>query len=186
MSTFAEDADKLLAAIEAAIAAAMPSVAEEIKNCIADHVQSEIYTHESKVYPRSHTLLSGALDAKAFTDGTTASVDYNPSGVRPGTWAEMPENVRLKYGKSPSDPIKPNPLSGDAFIQRIETGSYDYDTKFGARPFLTHAVTDLIEGKRALNAFIDAFNANATDGLQAVDMGDQEIFRTADDFAGYA
>lgn len=184
MSTFMDDAIDILTRINDATIAAMPSVGEEIKSCIADHIASEVYNYDSSVYPRSYTLLKGASNADVNIVGASVSVSYEPDGSRPGTFGELPKDVREKYNKSDTDLIKPNPLFGDAFINRIEKGTYDYKgaRKVGARPFLKHAVEELIEGKRALNAFISAFNG-ADAGLKMVDKGDAEIFRTGDDWS---
>lgn len=197
MSTLDEDIDLILRQITAGINGAMPAVAEDIKACIKEHIEVEVYSYESEVYPRSGTLVAGVDNADVSIGGGHVIVNYEPDGTRRGTFSELSESVRKKYGKDPDDPLKPNPVKGDDFIARIEIGksaskngnggfgSYDYVTQVGPRPFLTHAVEELIEGKRALKTFISAFNSIAPNGMKAVDAGDQEIFRTSDDFAGF-
>ena len=181
--------EEIIADLQAAVAAAMPSVAQAIQDTLRSHIESDVYAkYTSEVYPRKGTLLSGVDNANISTDGNSVTVTYEPNGAVGGTWAEMPEPIRRKYGMWDDDPIKPNPVSGDAFIRRIETGQgYDYKFKQGggpgARPFLTNTVNELIEGKRALTAFIDAFNGYSS-RLQAQDIG-SEIFRDGNDFGGF-
>ena len=182
-TSVAFEADQYLTAITISIDYAMDAVAADIRDCLVEHIQHDVYDqYTSEVYPRSGNLMKGALDAEVTASGGEAKVVYNPSGVNNRYWAEMPYESRLKYHKSILDPIKPKPVSGDALINRIEEGKYDYKhVHVGERPFLYKTVQELLNG-RALNTFISAFNsAGAIFKLQAVDAGDQEVFVTGDD-----
>lgn len=184
MSAFETEANKLLSDVLQAVEYAMPVVGEDIRVCISEHILHDVYDQSpnSGAYPRSYTLYNAALSAGVTAGAGHVVVNFNPSGERPGTWAEMGDALMRKYGKKPSDPIKPNPVSGDDFIQRIETGKgYDYKTNVGARPFLSRSIEELVEGKRALATFISAMNAANAD-LKVTDAGDAEIFRTGDDY----
>lgn len=171
------------------VAVAMLFVAAEIKDALRQHIESDVYgAYASDVYPRGHTLMKAVDTAQEVITGNMASVIYEPDGARSGTFSMVPEHIRNRYGKDPNDPLKPNPVSGDTFIRRIETGEgYDYQFKEGkgpgARPFLSNTVKELIEGKRALSAFIAGFNGYGSE-LKAMDVG-TEITRTGDDFGGF-
>lgn len=182
MATIGDDANLILTDINNAIDVAMMAVAYDMRDCLLEHIYDEVYTYESRVYPRSYTLAKAALNSVVSGGGNEAKIEFNPSGVNTKTWASMDEADREEYGKDPSDPVKPNPVFGDAFIGRIEEGVYDFKgVHVGARPFFTNTVKELIEGRRALTTFISSFNSAAT-LVQAVDKGDQEIFRTGDDW----
>lgn len=176
------EAEQYLTSITIGIDYAMDAVAADIRDCLVEHIQHDVYDqYTSEVYPRSGNLMKGALDAEVTAWGGEAKVVYNPSGVNNRSWAELPYETRIKYHKNILASVKPKPVSGDALINRIEEGKYDYKAKVGPRPFLYSTVQELLNG-RALNTFISAFNsAGAIFKLQAVDAGDQEVFVTGDD-----
>lgn len=187
MTEFGAEAEAVLKRIATAINAAMPAVGADIKACIAEHVENDVYANRSaKVYPPSGNLLRGALEAAVTAGGGHVIVAYEPNPQNTATWGKMPKELMQKYRKRPNDPVKEDAApTPDAFIRRVETGDYPFNTAgaFG-RPFFTNATEELIEGKRALATFIAAVNS-ADAELRAFDAGDVEIMRDANDVSEF-
>ena len=166
--------DEDLAALEkkfmGAMAAAMPALREDMADCLAEHVQGDVYGNwEPSEYHR-RGVHGGLADVKDsfFTDGSDfVMLDYEPSGetdqVKKGMW-----------------------IDGDALIGRIEKRDPDYNWnrenppyKPQERPFFSRFVTEMIEDGRAERTLVEAMNRAVqglditTDGVSTVRDGDE-------------
>lgn len=140
--------DEDMAAIEqrfaAALTGALPALKDEMAQCLAEHVQKDVYDRFTPTEYQRRGDDGGLADIEgnaAFTVGEdSVAMDYQPSG----------ESEQVE-----------NPLNGDALIGRIEhlNPEYDWTRKPPARPFFENFVTELIEGGRAEETLVRAMNA---------------------------
>ncbi len=138
-----EDMAALEQRFKAALAGAMPTLREDLSQCLFEHVQGDVY---EKFDPKEY-IRRGEYGGLADIDGNTefavtedsVSMDYQPSG----------ESEQVE-----------NPLNGDALIGRIEhlEPPYDWTRRPPPRPFFENFVTELVEGGRAEETLVRAMN----------------------------
>ena len=139
--------DEDMAAMEqrfaAALTGALPALKDDMAQCLAEHVQKDVYDQFTPTEYQRRGDDGGLADIEgnaAFVLGAdSVSMDYQPSG----------ESEQVRY-----------PLNGDALIGRIEhlNPEYDWTRKPPARPFFENFVTELIEGGRAEETLVRAMN----------------------------
>lgn len=138
-----EDMAALEQRFKAALAGAMPTLREDLSQCLFEHVQGDVY---EKFDPKEY-IRRGEYGGLADIDGNTqftvsedsVSMDYQPSG----------ESEQVE-----------SPLNGDALIGRIEhlDPPYDWTRRPPARPFFENFVTEMVEDGRAEKKLVWAMN----------------------------
>ena len=161
-----EDISALEKEIANAMAAAMPELKKDMANCLAEHVQGDVY----EKFEPSEYVRRGESGGLIDIDGSSF-FDVRRNGVR---------MIYLPSGES--EQVKDeNQIDGDALIGRIENKrpEYDWRRKPGKRPFFTKFVTEMVEDGRAERTLVDAMNRTAptldvrTDGASTVRDGDE-------------
>ena len=145
-----EDMAALEQRFKAALAGALPVLGKDMVDCLAEHIQSDVYGAD--FFPTEYERRGengGLLDMNGNTTVSPVGddgiqMDYEPSGE------VDPPN---KYGDQ-------DYLDGDALIGRIEhlDPPYDWTRRPPARPFFENFVTELVEGGRAEETLVRAMN----------------------------
>lgn len=121
--------------IDAAVQAALGSVADGMKDALERHIQTDVYdAYEPEVYLRrseNRALGTPLIDMEANVSsvqaGNALSFEYLPTG----------EHTVKRWATA----------DGDALIRRIETGNPPYDFKDpGNRPFWENFCNEMIVG----------------------------------------
>lgn len=145
-----EDMAALEQRFKAALAGALPVLGKDMVDCLAEHIQSDVYGAD--FFPTDYERRGengGLLDMNGNTTVSPVGdngiqMDYEPSGE-----VDPPD----KYGDQ-------DYLDGDALIGRIEHLNPDYNwTRHPpARPFFENFVKELVEGGRAEETLVRAMN----------------------------
>lgn len=139
--------DEDMAAMErrfaAALTGALPALKDDMAQCLAEHIQNDVY---NKFTPTEYQ--------RRGDDGGLADIEGNAAFVLGA------DSVAMDYQPSGESEQVENPLNGDALIGRIEhlNPEYDWTRKPPARPFFENFVTELIEGGRAELTLTEAMN----------------------------
>lgn len=164
MTGLDEDLKAIESQIMAAMAAAMPELKKDMADCLAEHVQGDVY---EKFDPKTY-VRRGEYGGLADIEGSSL-FDVRQNGVR---------MIYLPSGES--EQVE-DPINGDALIGRIENRNPDYDwtRKPRKRPFFTRFLEEMIEDGRAERTLVFAMNrANRTlgatsDGVSTLRDGDE-------------
>ena len=149
-----------------AMAAAMPALREDMADCLAEHVQGDVY----EAFEPHEYVRRGAYGGLIDIEGNSF-FDVRQNGVR---------MIYLPSGES--EQVSPeDQLDGDALIGRIEQKNpeYDWTRKPGKRPFFSKFATEMIEDGRAERTLVEAMNRAAAgldiaaDGVSTVRDGDE-------------
>ena len=128
-----------------AMAAAMPALREDMADCLAEHVQGDVY----EAFEPHEYVRRGAYGGLIDIEGNSF-FDVRQNGVR---------MIYLPSGES--EQVSPeDQLDGDALIGRIEhlDPPYDWTRRPPPRPFFENFVTELVEGGRAEETLVLAMN----------------------------
>lgn len=137
-----------------AMAAAMPTLKDDMESCLSEHIKSDVYDVFS---PREY-VRRGENGGLADIEGSSF-FDVRQNGIR---------MVYMPSGES--DQVE-SPLSGDELIGRIENKQPDYNwsRKPGKRPFFRNFVHEMITSGRAERSLVNAMNQIAKDFVITAD-----------------
>lgn len=170
-SGFEKDMAALEKQVKDAFRASRPALAEEMRQCLREHVVEDVY---DKLVPEEYVRRRGTkgladmnASATVYSDerdgGMNLSLLYQPSGATDGN----------------GEPINPH-VDGDDLVNRIEKNdpAYNWDRRPKNRPFFRNFVEEMLDG-RAEETLVRAMNgADPTLGM-AADMG---VIREEDDW----
>ena len=144
--------------MKAALAAAMPALKEDMADCLAQHVQADVYDAYTPLEYQRRGDNGGLIDINGSAD-----------------FAVGTDRVEMVYLPSGESEQAENPIYGDELISRIENRNPDYDwrRKPDKRPFFSRFVDEMIEGNRAEETVVNAMN-----------RADPELGVTADGLVG--
>lgn len=170
-SGFEQDMAALEKQVKDAFRASRPALAEEMRQCLREHVEEDVY---AKVQPTKYVrrednggLIDMSASATVYSDerdgGMNLTLLYHPSGATDGN----------------GEPIDPH-VDGDDLVNRIEKNdpAYNWGRRPKNRPFFRSFVEEMLDG-RAEETLVRAMNG-ADPGLGlAADMG---MIRDEDDW----
>ena len=170
-SGFEQDVATLEKQVKDAFRASRPALAEEMRQCLREHVEADVY---DKFQPTEYVrrredggLADMRASATVYSDerdgGMNLTLLYQPSGAADGE----------------GEPVEPH-VDGDDLINRIEKRDpeYNWRRKPPKRPFFHNFVEEMLDG-RAEETLVRAMNgADPTLGM-AADMG---VIREEDDW----
>lgn len=170
-SGFEQDMAALEKQVKDAFRASRPALAEEMRQCLREHVEEDVY---AKVQPTKYVrrednggLIDMSASATVYSDerdgGMNLTLLYHPSGATDGEGESIDPHV-----------------DGDDLINRIEKKDpeYNWRRKPKKRPFFRNFVEEMLGG-RAEETLVRTMNgADPTLGL-AADMG---MIRDEDDW----
>lgn len=170
-SGFEQDMAALEKQVKDAFRASRPALAEEMRQCLREHVEEDVY---AKVQPTKYVrrednggLIDMSANATVYSDerdgGMNLTLLYHPSGATDGEGESIDPHV-----------------DGDDLINRIEKKDpeYNWRRKPKKRPFFRNFVEEMLGG-RAEETLVRTMNgADPTLGL-AADMG---MIRDEDDW----
>lgn len=170
-SGFDQDVAALEKQVKDAFRASRPALAEEMRQCLREHVVTDVYaTFQPGEYVRREDnggLLDMSASATVYSDerggGMNLTLLYHPSGATDGE----------------GEPVDPH-VDGDDLVNRIEKKDPEYNWRHKPknRPFFRNFVEEMLDG-RAEETLVRAMNgADPTLGL-AADMG---MIRDEDDW----
>lgn len=171
-SGFEQDVAVLEKQVKDAFRASRPALAEEMRQCLQDHVERDVY---GKFQPTEYVRRGesgGLADMKAtatvYSDerdgGMNLTLLYQPSGAEDGE----------------GEPVDPH-VDGDDLVDRIEKRDpeYNWRRKPPKRPFFSNFVQEMIDGGRAEETLVRAMNTADT-ALQVAESGG--LIREEDDW----
>lgn len=146
----------------------LSAVADGMTNSLQAHIQRDVYdAYEPKSYPR-RSRGNGVRFGLPLNDihqmvvdhptALSMSFTYEPSGYHSGKMQDALDaynsrnEPRARTEARWNQPLKPNPVHGDALIRRIQTGrGYDWKppagmNQFPARPFWDNFVEEQKNG----------------------------------------
>ena len=142
---------------------ALGVVGRQMVSSLAEHVNDDVYgAYKPRMYPSrafkkrfGQGLHQQARDVDPEIDGNKLTFTFEPSGSHSGRMADILgySDMSPHERTSATAPLKPNPVHGDDFIRRLETGAgYDWRAPadvgaFPKRPFWTNFVNDQVKDK---------------------------------------
>ncbi len=170
-SGFDQDVAALEKQVKDAFRASRPALAEEMRQCLREHVVEDVY---DKLEPEEYVRRRGTKGLADMNASATVYSDERDGGM----------NLTLLYHPSGAtdgegEPVDPH-VDGDDLINRIEKKDpeYNWRRKPKKRPFFHNFVEEMLGG-RAEETLVRAMNgADPTLGL-AADMG---MIRDEDDW----
>lgn len=170
-SGFEQDIAALEKQVKDAFRASRPALAEEMRQCLREHVVTDVYAaFRPEEYVRREDaggLLDMSVSATVYSDerdgGMNLTLLYHPSGATDGE----------------GEPIDPH-VDGDDLINRIEKKNpeYNWRRKPKKRPFFSCFVEEMLGG-RAEETLVRAMNG-ANPALELA--GDMGMIRDEDDW----
>ena len=160
------------------------SIYASMRERLYQHIQTDVYqAYTPSIYPRrsdngndvygtplddmdKNAVKLGVGDKGYHPSGKVMGVGikYEPSGEHSGKFGDFFGKEKLKeIHHKPEDPVKPNPVSGNELIRRIETGK-GYDWAFDMeRPFWSNFVAEMVDGGGLAEAIEGAFASQGYD-----------------------
>lgn len=170
-SGFEQDMAALEKQVKDAFRASRPALAEEMRQCLREHVEEDVY---AKVQPTKYVrrednggLIDMSASATVYSDerdgGMNLTLLYHPSGATDGEGESIDPHV-----------------DGDDLINRIEKKDpeYNWRRKPKKRPFFRNFVEEMLGG-RAEETLVRAMNGADPTLELAEDMG---MIRDEDDW----
>lgn len=143
--------------IEPGIKNAMEYVASVAKTALQYHVQADVY---DKFEPKEYIRTGAIIDMNRSTRTSVSSSE-----------------MTLRYLPDGSSDQWQNPVSGDALIERIESGQgYEWRRKPGPRPFWGAFVDEMIDSE-----FARAFDSAMAEQLGSIYEGGTTVTREGED-----
>lgn len=170
-SGFEQDMAALEKQVKDAFRASRPALAEEMRQCLREHVVEDVY---DKLVPEEYVRRRGTKGLADMNASATVYSDERDGGM----------NLTLLYHPSGAtdgngEPINPH-VDGDDLVNRIEKNdpAYNWGRRPKNRPFFRNFVEEMLDG-RAEETLVRAMNgANPTLEL-AEDTG---MIREEDDW----
>nr|DAF22681.1 MAG TPA: hypothetical protein [Caudoviricetes sp.]DAJ84613.1 MAG TPA: hypothetical protein [Caudoviricetes sp.] len=159
-SGFEQDMTALEKQVKDAFRASRPALAEEMRQCLREHVVEDVY---DKLEPEEYVRRRGTKGLADMNASATVYSDERDGGM----------NLTLLYHPSGAtdgngEPIDPH-VDGDDLINRIEKNdpAYNWGRRPKNRPFFRNFVEEMLGG-RAEETLVRAMNgADPTLGLEA-------------------
>ena len=159
-SGFEQDMAALEKQVKDAFRASRPALAEEMRQCLREHVVEDVY---DKLVPEEYVRRRGTKGLADMNASATVYSDERDGGM----------NLTLLYHPSGAtdgngEPIDPH-VDGDDLINRIEKNdpAYNWGRRPKNRPFFRNFVEEMLGG-RAEETLVRAMNgADPTLGLEA-------------------
>ena len=159
-SGFEQDMAALEKQVKDAFRASRPALAEEMRQCLREHVVEDVY---DKLVPEEYVRRRGTKGLADMNASATVYSDERDGGM----------NLTLLYHPSGAtdgngEPIDPH-VDGDDLINRIEKNdpAYNWGRRPKNRPFFRNFVEEMLDG-RAEETLVRAMNgADPTLGLEA-------------------
>lgn len=151
-SGFEQDMAALEKQVKDAFRASRPALAEEMRQCLREHVVEDVY---DKLVPEEYVRRRGTKGLADMNASATVYSDERDGGM----------NLTLLYQPSGAadgegEPVDPH-VDGDDLIDRIEKRNpeYNWTRKPPKRPFFSNFVQEMIDGGRAEETLVRAMNA---------------------------
>ena len=159
-SGFEQDMAALEKQVKDAFRASRPALAEEMRQCLREHVVEDVY---DKLVPEEYVRRRGTKGLADMNASATVYSDERDGGM----------NLTLLYHPSGAtdgngEPIDPH-VDGDDLINRIEKNdpAYNWGRRPKNRPFFRNFVEEMLDG-RAEETLVRAMNgADPTLELEA-------------------
>lgn len=159
-SGFEQDMAALEKQVKDAFRASRPALAEEMRQCLREHVVEDVY---DKLVPEEYVRRRGTKGLADMNASATVYSDERDGGM----------NLTLLYHPSGAtdgngEPIDPH-VDGDDLVNRIEKNdpAYNWGRRPKNRPFFRNFVEEMLGG-RAEETLVRAMNgADATLELEA-------------------
>ena len=166
-SGFEQDMAALEKQVKDAFRASRPALAEEMRQCLREHVVEDVY---DKLVPEEYVRRRGTKGLADMNASATVYSDERDGGM----------NLTLLYHPSGATDGNGEPIDGDDLVNRIEKNdpAYNWGRRPKNRPFFRNFVEEMLDG-RAEETLVRAMNGAEPTLELAEDTG---MIREEDDW----